>query len=86
MAASRDERPAAHLLVMTTGADKAYTASQIIWRLWKSGAKKRIGRLKERSRGISQHYVIELIADETGKRANRQLACAGQNSLTSTHG
>ena len=29
----------------------------------------RIGRLKERSRGISQHYVIELIADETGKQA-----------------
>jgi len=30
------------LLVMATGTGKTYTAFQIIWRLWKSGAKKRI--------------------------------------------
>jgi transposase len=29
----------------------------------------RIGRLKEKSRGMSQHYAIELIADDTGKNA-----------------
>ena len=29
------------LLVMATGTGKTYTAFQIIWRLWKSGAKKR---------------------------------------------
>ncbi len=30
------------LLVMATGTGKTYTAFQIIWRLWKSGARKRI--------------------------------------------
>jgi type I restriction enzyme, R subunit len=30
------------MLVMATGTGKTYTAFQIIWRLWKSGAKKRI--------------------------------------------
>lgn len=30
------------LLVMATGTGKTYTAFQIIWRLWKSGIKKRI--------------------------------------------
>ncbi len=30
------------LLVMATGTGKTYTAFQIIWRLWKSGAAKRI--------------------------------------------
>ena len=30
------------LLVMATGTGKTYTAFQIIWRLWKAGAKKRI--------------------------------------------
>jgi type I restriction enzyme R subunit len=30
------------LLVMATDTGKTYTAFQIIWRLWKSGAKKRI--------------------------------------------
>jgi transposase len=29
----------------------------------------RIGRLKEKSRGVGQHYTIELIPDETGERA-----------------
>jgi type I restriction enzyme, R subunit len=30
------------LLVMATGTGKTYTAFQIIWRLWKAKAKKRI--------------------------------------------
>jgi len=29
----------------------------------------RIGRLKQRSRGVSQHYQITLTADEAGKNA-----------------
>jgi len=29
----------------------------------------RIGRLKEKSKGVSQHYKIELIADESGEKA-----------------
>ena len=29
----------------------------------------RIGRLKERSRGVGQHYAIELVPDETGEKA-----------------
>ena len=36
------------LLVMATGTGKTYTAFQIIWRLWKSGAKKRILFLVDR--------------------------------------
>jgi len=37
------------LLVMATGTGKTYTAFQIIWRLWKSGAKKRILFLADRN-------------------------------------
>jgi type I restriction enzyme R subunit len=37
------------LLVMATGTGKTYTAFQIIWRLWKAGAKKRILFLVDRS-------------------------------------
>jgi len=37
------------LLVMATGTGKTYTASQIIWRLWKSGTKKRILFLVDRN-------------------------------------
>jgi type I restriction enzyme R subunit len=36
-------------LVMATGTGKTYTAFQIIWRLWKSGAKKRILFLCDRN-------------------------------------
>lgn len=42
------------LLVMATGTGKTYTAFQIIWRLWKSGAKKRILFLADRENLISQ--------------------------------
>ena len=37
------------LLVMATGTGKTYTAFQMIWRLWKSGAKKRILFLVDRN-------------------------------------
>src|SRR5258706_684879 len=37
------------LFVMATGTGKTYTAFQIIWRLWKSGAKKRILFLVDRN-------------------------------------
>jgi type I restriction enzyme R subunit len=37
------------LLVMATGTGKTYTAFQIIWRLWKSGAKERILFLVDRN-------------------------------------
>ncbi|MCX6732908.1 MAG: DEAD/DEAH box helicase family protein [Candidatus Roizmanbacteria bacterium] len=37
------------LLVMATGTGKTYTAFQIIWRLWKNGAKKRILFLADRN-------------------------------------
>jgi type I restriction enzyme R subunit len=42
------------LLVMATGTGKTYTAFQIIHRLWKSGAKKRILFLADRNALISQ--------------------------------
>ncbi len=45
------------LLVMATGAGKTYTAFQIIWRLWKSGAKKRILFLADRNILIDQTMV-----------------------------
>ena len=31
--------------------------------------RERIGRLKEQSRGVAQHYVIEVLTDETGQKA-----------------
>ena len=45
------------LLVMATGTGKTYTAFQIIWRLWKSGQKKRILYLADRNVLIDQTMV-----------------------------
>jgi type I restriction enzyme, R subunit len=42
------------LLVMATGTGKTYTAFQIIWRLWKVGAKKRILFLADRNILVDQ--------------------------------
>lgn len=42
------------LLVMATGTGKTYTAFQIIWRLWKSGAKNRILFLADRNILVDQ--------------------------------
>lgn len=43
-----------NLLVMATGTGKTYTAFQIIWRLWKSGAKRRILFLADRNILVDQ--------------------------------
>ena len=45
------------LLVMATGTGKTFVASQIIWRLWKSGAKKRILFLADRNILVDQASV-----------------------------
>ena len=45
------------LLVMATGTGKTYTAFQIIWRLWKIGARKRILFLADRNILIDQTMV-----------------------------
>ena len=45
------------LLVMATGTGKTYTAFQIIWRLWKSGQKKRILFLADRNVLVNQTMV-----------------------------
>jgi type I restriction enzyme R subunit len=45
------------LLVMATGTGKTLTAFQIIWRLWKSGAKKRVLFLADRNILIDQTMV-----------------------------
>lgn len=45
------------LLVMATGTGKTYTAFQIIWRLWKSGVKRRILFLADRNALIDQTYT-----------------------------
>ena len=45
------------LLVMATGTGKTYTAFQIIWRLWKSGRKRRILYLADRNVLIDQTMV-----------------------------
>jgi type I restriction enzyme, R subunit len=42
------------LLVMATGTGKTYTAFQIIWRLWKTGIKKRILFLADRNALLTQ--------------------------------
>lgn len=42
------------LMVMATGTGKTYTAFQIIWRLWKSGTKKRILFLADRNILVDQ--------------------------------
>lgn len=45
------------LLVMATGTGKTYTAFQIIWRLWKAGAKKRILFLADRNILVDQTKI-----------------------------
>lgn len=51
---ARHEGNNRHLLVMATGTGKTYTAFQIIYRLWKSGLKKRILFLADRTSLIDQ--------------------------------
>jgi len=51
---AKNESGNRHLLVMATGTGKTYTAFQIIYRLWKSGLKKRILFLADRTALIDQ--------------------------------
>lgn len=53
-AIARNEGNNRYLLVMATGTGKTYTAFQIIYRLWKSGLKKRILFLADRTALIDQ--------------------------------
>lgn len=53
-AVAKNEGGNRHLLVMATGTGKTYTAFQIIYRLWKSGLKKRILFLADRTALIDQ--------------------------------
>ena len=48
------------LLVMATGTGKTFTAFQIIYRLWKSGSKKRILFLADRNVLIDQNCNVKL--------------------------
>lgn len=53
-AVARNERLNRYLLVLATGTGKTYIAFQIIYRLWKSGVKKRILFLADRTSLIDQ--------------------------------
>jgi transposase len=59
------ERFEAALNEMAQGLSKPRTTKRLD-KLWE-----RIGRLKEKSHGIGQHYQIELIPDDSGEKAKR---------------
>jgi len=63
------------LLVMATGTGKTYTAFQIIWRLWKSGTKKRILFLADRNILVDQTRTNDFrpFAKAMTKIKNRQV-------------
>ena len=63
------------LLVMATGTGKTYTAFQIIWRLWKAGAKKRILFLVDRN----------ILADQTKTNDFKPFGTA-MTKITQPHG
>ena len=75
------------LLVMATGTGKTYTAFQIIWRLWKAKAKKRILFLADRNilidQTIQQDFapfgeVMHKITDRTVKKNYEIYLCLYQ--------
>jgi len=63
------------LLVMATGTGKTYVAFQIIWRLWKARAKKRILYLADRNILIDQTVVNDFkpFSDKMTKIKKRQV-------------
>ena len=63
------------LLVMATGTGKTYTAFQVIWRLWKSGTKKRILFLADRNILVDQTITNDFKPFEKAmtKVRNRQV-------------
>lgn len=63
------------LLVMATGTGKTFTAFQIIWRLWKSGTKKRILFLVDRNILADQTMVNDFkhFGDKMTKIKQRQV-------------
>jgi type I restriction enzyme R subunit len=76
------------LLVMATGTGKTCTAFQIIWRLWKSGAKKRILYLADRNILIDQTMVNDFRPFKGGdgqtepeRQRHRGRGCTGHHDL-----
>ncbi len=63
------------LLVMATGTGKTYTAFQIIWRLWKAKAKKRILFLADRNILVDQTMQQDFspFGDAMNKITNREV-------------
>jgi type I restriction enzyme R subunit len=63
------------LLVMATGTGKTYTTFQIIWRLWKAGAAKRILYLADRNILVDQTIVNDFkpFGDAMTKIRNRTI-------------
>ena len=63
------------LLVMATGTGKTYVASQVIWRLWKSGVKKRILFLADRNILVDQTRINDFkhFGEKMTKVTNRKV-------------
>ena len=63
------------LLVMATGTGKTYTAFQIIWRLWKSGTRKRILFLADRNILVDQTMLQDFapFGENMHKITNREV-------------
>ncbi len=63
------------LLVMATGTGKTYVASQVIWRLWKSGDKKRILFLADRNILVDQTRINDFkhFGEKMTKVTNRKV-------------
>ena len=74
------------LLVMATGTGKTYTAFQIIWRLWKSGKKKRVLYLADRNVLIDQTMVNDFrpFKSAMAKLSTSSRTIEGEDDATQT--
>jgi type I restriction enzyme R subunit len=74
------------LLVMATGTGKTYTAFQIIWRLWKSGKKKRVLYLADRNVLIDQTMVNDFrpFKEAMAKLSTSSRTIEGEDDATQT--